>query len=59
LDRRRPAHLLTNLIGSVLLAYLAVEEQQWGFLPLEADWASVPRWSLVAHSRRGATDATR
>jgi hypothetical protein len=40
--------LLLNLGGSALLAYLALEERQWGFLLLEAVWAIVSAWSLIA-----------
>ena len=40
------AYLVLNLIGSIVLAYLALEERQWGFLLLEAVWALVSAWSL-------------
>jgi hypothetical protein len=39
-------YLLLNLFGSVVLAALAVHEEQWGFLLLEAVWAVVSAWSL-------------
>ena len=41
------AYLVLNLVGSVVLAYLAWHESQWGFLLLEAAWAAVSLWSLV------------
>jgi hypothetical protein len=58
LDHRSAAYLLLNLVGSALLAYLALAEQQWGFLLLEAVWALVSLWSLLARWRAGAADQT-
>ena len=40
--------LLLNLFGSALLAVLALQSSQWGFLLLEAVWALVSAWSLLA-----------
>ena len=39
--------LILNLAGSALLAVLAFEDRQWGFLLLEAVWALVSAWSLI------------
>ena len=35
-----------NLVGSAILAALALYEEQWGFLLLETVWALVSAWSL-------------
>ena len=42
-----PAYLWPNLIGSLILAVLAVIGSQWGFVLLEAVWAAVAARSLV------------
>jgi predicted solute-binding protein len=39
-------YLVLNLIGSAVLAALAVHEEQLGFLLLEGVWAIVSAWSL-------------
>ena len=39
-------YLVLNLVGSIVLAVLALYEEQWGFLLLEAVWAVVSAWSL-------------
>jgi hypothetical protein len=44
-------YLLLNLVGSAVLAALALHEEQWGFLLLETVWAAVSAWSLVRLAR--------
>jgi hypothetical protein len=39
-------YLLLNLVGSVILAILAIVEGQIGFILLETVWAAVSAWSL-------------
>lgn len=43
-------YLVLNLVGSAVLAALAVHERQWGFLLLEGAWAII---SLVGLTTRG------
>ncbi len=44
-------YLILNLIGSAILALLAYEEQQWGFLLLEGVWALVSLWGMLGGTR--------
>jgi hypothetical protein len=44
-------YLVLNLVGSVILAYLAIVEQQWGFVLLETVWALVSAWGLLRPAR--------
>lgn len=40
-------YLVLNLVGAIVLAVLALHEEQWGFLLLESVWAVVSAWSLM------------
>ena len=44
MDNARPPYNLLNLIGSGLLAWVAIIDQRWGFIFLETAWAllSIP-----------------
>jgi hypothetical protein len=55
LDPKSRPYLVLNLVGSIILAVLAAEGSQWGFLLLESAWAIVSLWGLVAIARRGST----
>lgn len=51
LDPHGYPYLLVNLIGSGILAVLALIERQWGFLLLEGVWALVSLWGVIARLR--------
>jgi hypothetical protein len=51
LDVESKSYLWLNLVGSVILAALALHEEQWGFLLLETVWAIVSAYSLVRGPR--------
>ena len=58
LERMRPdsrVYLALNLVGSAILAVLALIGSQWGFVLLEGVWAIVSGWGLIV-ALRGVAD---
>jgi hypothetical protein len=55
LSARGVPFLLLNLVGALILAGSAYDEEQWGFLVLEVAWVAVSAVGLV---RRPSAPAT-
>jgi hypothetical protein len=51
-------YLGLNLAGSAVLAILALQGRQWGFLLLESVWAVVSAWGLARHAAARVWPAT-
>ncbi len=41
------SYLVLNLVGGLVLGYVAVAEKDWGFLLLETVWTIVSAWGLL------------
>jgi hypothetical protein len=52
LDPASRTYLLVNLLGSALLAGLALAGREWGFVLLEGVWAAVSGYGLARTLRR-------
>lgn len=50
--------LVLNLVGSAILAVLAAQGEQWGFLLLEGVWALVSAWGLIGRLLARTTQAS-
>jgi hypothetical protein len=55
LDARGAPFLLLNFVGALILAGSALDEEQWGFLVLEAAWALVSAAALLRRSSAPVT----
>jgi hypothetical protein len=51
LDKSRPAYNLLNLLGSALLAWIAIVDRRLGFIFLETAWALLSIPPLFARRR--------
>lgn len=51
LDQHSYVYLLLNFAGSAVLAVLAFQGRQWGFLLLEGVWGLVSAWGVITHER--------
>jgi hypothetical protein len=49
---RSLVYLWLNLVGSITLTVVALLDEDWGFVMLEAVWAIVSAWGLVTLSRQ-------
>ena len=57
LEPHARSYLLLNLMGGLVLGWVAVAEKDWGFLLLETVWSAVSAWGLL-QVLRGKTPAT-
>lgn len=53
MSKEQPLYNVLNLVGSALLAWVAIVDRRWGFILLEVIWAllSVPPLVAMARSR--------
>ena len=47
LSQHSVTYLTLNIVGSIILAALALHTENWGFLLLEAVWTEVSAYGLV------------
>ncbi len=59
LDQHSLVYLTLNLVGSAVLAVIALVDERWGFLLLEGVWSIVSAASLINVLRRGQEGAGR
>lgn len=52
-DTSNLPYQVANLLGSGILAVVAVIEVQWGFILLEGAWAAISAWAVVTILRGG------
>jgi hypothetical protein len=51
LTPQQRSYLVLNLVGGLVLTWVAIEEKDWGFLLLEVVWSVVSAWGLLQISR--------
>jgi hypothetical protein len=47
LEPHARSYLVLNLVGGLVLGWVAVAEKDWGFLLLETVWSIVSAWGLL------------
>ncbi|MBA3790129.1 MAG: hypothetical protein H0X23_02660 [Rubrobacter sp.] len=52
-DTSNLPYQIANLVGSGILAVVAVIEVQWGFILLEGAWAAISAWAVLIILREG------
>jgi hypothetical protein len=52
-------YLVLNLVGSAVLTALAVVDDQWGFVLVQAVWTLAAGWGLIRGARRPRGRRTR
>jgi hypothetical protein len=53
-DTNSRSYLVINLVGSALLAAVAVQGRQWGFLVLNGTWAVISAVSLARQAKQAS-----
>jgi hypothetical protein len=49
------AYTVANVVGAAILSYVALHEEQWGFLLLDGVWTMIGLAALARMLRRPAT----
>jgi len=52
-DTSNLPYQIANLVGSGILAVVAVIEVQWGFILLEGAWSAISAWAVLIILRGG------
>ena len=52
-DTSNLPYQIANLVGSGILAVVAVIEVQWGFILLEGAWSAISAWAILIILRGG------
>jgi hypothetical protein len=54
MSKEQPGYNVLNLVGSALLAWVAIVDRRWGFILLEVIWALLSVPPLLALARKGS-----
>ncbi len=47
LEPNARSYLVLNLVGGLILGWVAIVEKDWGFLLLEIVWSGVSAWGIL------------